>query len=354
MTTYPSGTPFQDMLKRLARHESLSANETAHLFQIMLNGGATPAQMAGLLTALHMKGETIDELTGAAQAMRAKMLRVEAPINAVDTCGTGGDGTHSLNVSTTVALVVAACGVPVAKHGNRSVSSRCGSADVLEALGVNLHLDAEGASRTLRECGIVFLMAPVFHPNLRHVGPVRRELGFRTMMNLLGPLCSPAGVKRQLLGVFSPELVRPMAEVLHRLGCDYALVVHGGDGSDELSLEYPSPAVEVTPDGLRELVLDAREANLPELSEEEIKGTLTGGDAQHNAQALMQFLSGKRSLYRNSTLLNAAAALIVAGKVETLSEGVTMAAHAIDSGAAKTVLAELVRLSHLYGARDHA
>ena len=345
------GAPnFRDMLRRLGSGHDLSMQEAGRAFQIVLHGGATPAQMSALLTALHMKGETADEISGAASALRHRMLSIPSPTQAIDTCGTGGDGTDSVNISTAVALVIAGCGVPVAKHGNRSVSSRSGSADVLEALGVSLNLSPEGAARILAECGIVFLMAPLFHPSLRHIAPVRRELGFRTIMNLLGPLCNPAGVKRQLLGVSSSSLLEPMAESLRRLGCEYAWVVHGSDGSDELSLTGSTEIIEVRPEGLHYFTATAADAGLS--LPEDI--SLAGGEAQANARALTRLLEGQEGAYRQAVLLNAAAALIVAGKASDLAMGASLAAQAIDQGHAKQTLAQLMYLSQIHSMKDPA
>ena len=344
MNAVPSGDPFRDLLKKAASGAHLSRAESARAFQILLHGGATPAQMAALLTALSIKGQTAEEIAGAAEAMRARMVTIITPGGAIDSCGTGGDGLHTLNVSTAVALVVAGCGVPVAKHGNRSVSSRSGSADVLQELNVALRLSPEGATTVLAEAGIVFLMAGNFHPDLRHAAPIRRELGFPTVLNLLGPLCNPGRVRRQLLGVSRQELLLPMAEALQMLGADYAWVVHGGDGSDELSLNAPSHVIEVMPESLHHFEISAADAGLA-IPEET---SITGGDAKHNAHALMELLTGTHGAYRQTVLLNAAAALIVAGKVSTLQEGVALATEAIDNRRAKQALADLIRLSQAH------
>ena len=336
-----SGLPFKDLLHKAVRREPLARDEAARAFQIMLNDGASPAQIAALLTALAMQPIQPDVLVGAASAIRAKMRRITAPAGALDTCGTGGDGQYGLNISTAVACVVAACGVPVAKHGNRAVSSLTGSADVLQALGVTLDLPPEAAEATLNEHGICFLMAPIYHPSLRAFTDVRRDLGMRTLMNALGPLCNPASMPYQLLGVYSPDLLEPMAQALQALGTHNAWVVHGGDGSDELSLIAPSQVVEVSADGMRHFMVDAADACISPASPETISQQLRGGDVEHNAARLRQVLGGTQDAYRDAVLLNAAAALCVAKRASTLAEGAAIAAQAIDTGEAKSKLAAL-------------
>lgn len=360
MTAVAELSPYLAMLHRVVARENLSRPEAARAVQILLHEGATPAQAAALLTALRMKGETVEEIIGAADAMRARMVRIHAPAGAIDTCGTGGDGKGSLNISTAVAILVAACGVPVAKHGNRAVSSRSGSADVLKYLGVEWNMAPKDSEILLAECGIAFLMAPLHHPALRYLGEVRQELGMRTLFNILGPLCNPAGVKRQLLGVYSPDFVEPMAQALHSLGCEFAWVVHGGDGSDELSLDAPSLVAEVTPEGIRRFQVTAADAGLPwpleyhhlypedplEQPHDQLSpDNLQGGTPEQNARALVRMLNGARGMYRQSVLLNSAAALVVAGVADDLPTGVALATEALDSGRATHLLSELGRRS---------
>lgn len=353
-------SPYLSFLNRVVNREDLSRTEAARMVQIMLHEGATPAQAAAMLTALRMKGETIEEITGAVDAMRARMIRIHAPAGAIDTCGTGGDGKGSLNISTAVAIVVAACGVTVAKHGNRAVSSRSGSADVLKHLGVEWNMSAKASETLLAECGIAFLMAPLHHPALRHLGELRQELGIRTLFNILGPLCNPAGVTRQLLGVYSADLVDSVAQSLQVLGCEFAWVVHGGDGSDELSVDAPSIIAEVTPQGIRRFQVTAADAGLAwPLAHEDLypedpleqpsdqlsPENLQGGTPEQNARALTRMFNGARGMYRQSVLLNSAAALVVAGVADDLPTGVFLATEALDSGRATRMLSELGRRS---------
>ncbi len=332
----------QHFIAALADKQHLSREETARAFQIMMMGGATPAQMAALLVGLRMKGETVEEMTGAALTLRAKMVPVAAPDDAVDVCGTGGDGKGSLNVSTAVALVVAACGVPVAKHGNKSVSSLSGSADVLAALGVNVRADKARVEASLREAGIGFMFAPLYHKAMRHVAPVRQELGIRTLFNIVGPLANPAKPKRQLVGVYDKALLQPVAEVLRELRSDAAWVVHGSDGMDELTLTGISYVAELREGAIRMLEVTPEEAGLGRCVPE----ALQGHDPAGNARELALLLDGKHSPYRDVVLFNAAAALIIAGKTPDLHVGVEMAAAMIDNGAAKETLARLVYVTN--------
>ncbi|MBB5372802.1 anthranilate phosphoribosyltransferase [Acidocella aromatica] len=328
------------VLARLGRGETLSVAEAEAAFGIIMDGQATPAQIGGLLMAMRARGETVAELTGAVTAMRARMTRIEAPEGAIDVCGTGGDGAASLNISTAVTFVLAGCGVTVAKHGNKALSSRSGAADALVALGVNIEAPIERLSAIMREVGCVFLFAPRHHPALRHAAPVRVELGTRTLFNLTGPLANPAGVKRQLVGVYDPAWARPVAETLRDLGSESAWVVHGG-GLDELILSTENHVVSLHHGEIKEFTVTAADAGLSPVPLEALKG----GDAAENAAALRAVLHGARNGYRDTILFNAAAALIVAEHVETLPEGVARAAAAIDTGAAADVLERLKMVS---------
>jgi anthranilate phosphoribosyltransferase/anthranilate synthase/phosphoribosyltransferase len=325
------------VLARLGRGETLSEREAGEAFGLIMDGEATPAQIGGMLMAMRARGETVAELTGAVMAMRARMTPVQAPDDAIDVCGTGGDGAASLNISTAVCLVVAACGVPVAKHGNRALSSRAGGADVLMALGVNIDVEPARLAKILKDVGCVFLFAPKHHPALRHAGPVRAELGTRTIFNLTGPMANPASVKRQLIGVFDPAWARPVAETLRQLGTQSAWVVYG-NGLDELTLDGENSVVALKDGEISEFTLNAADAGLASAPQSAIKG----GEAQQNAAALRNLLNGSSGAYRDTILLNTAAALIVAGKTISLEDGVRLAVDAIDSGRAKAVLEALV------------
>jgi len=328
------------VLARLGRGETLSTSEAEAAFGIIMDGLATPAQIGGMLMAMRARGETVAELTGAVTAMRARMAVVEAPADAMDVCGTGGDAAASLNISTAVAFVLAACGVPVAKHGNRALSSRAGGADVLAALGVDIEPPLDRLSEILAATGCVFLFAPRHHPALRHAAPVRVELGTRTIFNLTGPMANPAGVKHQLIGVYDPIWARPMAETLGRLGTQSAWVVHS-QGLDELTLDGETMVVALKHGEITEFTLEAADAGLQAAPVSAIKG----GDAKHNAAALLAVLQGETGAYRDTILFNTAAALIVAEKTTSLTDGVAQAAAAIESGKARDVLAALVRES---------
>jgi anthranilate phosphoribosyltransferase len=329
-------------LAHVADGKSLDAAQAERAFEIIMSGDATPAQMGGFLMALRVRGETVAEITGAVRAMRAKMLTIDAPAGAIDTVGTGGDAKGTYNISTASAFVVAACGVPVAKHGNRALSSRSGAADVLMALGVNIDADMRLVQKALREVNLCFLMAPRHHSAMRHVGPTRVELGTRTIFNLLGPMSNPARVKRQLVGVFAPQWVKPLAEVLRDLGHERAWVVHGADGLDELSTTGPSQVAELNEGKIKTFEVSPADAGLPKAR----LADLLGGDAEHNAEALRAMLDGAAGPFRDIVLYGSAAALIVAGKVGDLKAGVAMAAEAIDSGRARQTLAGLVAISH--------
>ncbi len=333
---------FKPFLAKVAAGATLTQAEAAEAFDAMLSGEVTPAQMGAFLMALRVRGESVDELTGAVSAMRAKMLRVEAPGNAIDIVGTGGDGVGSYNVSTLAAIIVAACGVPVAKHGNRAASSRSGASDVLTALNVRIGLPAEEVADCINEAGIGFMMAQTHHAAMRHVGPARVELGTRTIFNLLGPLSNPAGVTRQLLGVFSATWLEPLAYVLRNLGSERVWLVHGSDGMDEMTTTGPTHVVALEDGKIRRFEVTPEHAGLPRADIAYLKG----GDAGHNATALMAVLDGARIPYRDIAVLNAAAALVIAGKARDLKEGAALAARAIDTRAARATLAELVRVSN--------
>ncbi|MEI4470595.1 anthranilate phosphoribosyltransferase [Frigidibacter sp. MR17.24] len=332
-----------DRLKPLigvAATRPLTPEEARSAFEALFAGEATPAQIGGFLMALRTRGETVGEIAAASAVMRSKCLPVRAPEGAIDIVGTGGDGKGTLNISTATAFVVAGAGVPVAKHGNRNLSSKSGAADALGAMGIDVMVGPERVEQALAEAGIGFMMAPMHHPSMRHVGGPRVELGTRTIFNLLGPLTNPAGVRRQLTGAFSKDWIRPMAEVLGQLGSDAAWLVHGGDGTDELAISAESWVAELSGGQIREFTVHPEEAGLPVHAFEEI----VGGDPAHNAAAFRRLLEGETGGYRDAVLLNSAAALKVAGVVADLREGAVRAAESIDSGAAKSKVAALARL----------
>ncbi len=334
-----------DVLKPLigkAADGPLSRTEAETAFDAIMSGEATPAQIGGFLMALRTRGETVDEYAAAAAVMRAKATRVRGAEDAMDIVGTGGDGKGTLNISTATAFVVAGAGVRVAKHGNRALSSKAGTADALSAMGVNVMVDAPVAEKALAEAGICFMMAPMHHPAMRFVGPARVELGTRTMFNILGPLTNPAGVPRQLTGAFSPALIRPMAEVLQTLGSQAAWLVHGGDGTDELSIAAPSRVAALKDGAITEFEIAAEDAGLPRHPFEDI----VGGDATYNSAAFRSLLNGEKSAYRDAVLLNSAAALIIAEKADDLKAGVEIAAASIDSGAARRKIDALAILTN--------
>lgn len=334
----------QSFLTRLAAGENLSAAETQEAVGLIMEGAASPAQMGAFLMGLAQRGETAAELEGAARAMRKRVKHVDAPAGAIDTCGTGGDGTHTLNVSTAAGLVVAAAGVPVAKHGNRAQSSRAGSADVLEALGVRIDLPPEAVGRAIREVGFGFMMAPLHHEAMKHVAPVRRELGFRTLFNLLGPLANPAGVRRQLIGVFAPRWLEPMAEVLRALGAERAWLVHG-DGLDEITTTGKTEVVALEDGTIRRFHINPATLGIPKATREELRG----GDAAFNARAIEALFSGARGPYRDVVCLNAAAAFVIAGKARDLAQGLELAANTLDDGAAARTLKKLIEFTRAAG-----
>ncbi|QWV99200.1 anthranilate phosphoribosyltransferase [Geomonas nitrogeniifigens] len=344
-------------IARVVERENLSEAEMIEVMDQIMSGGATPAQIAAFITALRMKGETVDEITGAARVMRDRALPIRVgksvlgidrdDINLdretiLDTCGTGGSGTNSFNISTTVAFIVSACGVKVAKHGNRAVSSSCGSADVLEALGVNLDVTPETVERCISEIGIGFLFAPALHGAMKHaIGP-RREIGVRTIFNILGPLTNPAGADCQVLGVYREELVEKLAQVLKKLGCRRGYVVHGSDGMDEVTLTGESTIAEVSADGVKVYKVTPEQFGL----ERAPLAELHGGDAQGNAVIVREILSGKDGAKRRIVLLNAAFALVATGKAADINEGIRLAAETIDSGRSLKQLERLVALTN--------
>ena len=325
-----------------AAERPLNRSEAETAFTELFNGEATPAQIGGFLMALRTRGETVEEFAAAAAVMRSKCHAVKAPDGAMDIVGTGGDGKGTLNISTATAFVVAGAGVPVAKHGNRNLSSKSGAADALGELGINVMIGAEVVEKALQSCGICFMMAPMHHPAMAHVGPARAELGTRTIFNILGPLTNPAGVKRQLTGAFSRDLIRPMAETLGQLGSERAWLVHGSDGTDELTITGVSWIAALNEDGtITEQELHPEEAGLPVHTFEDI----IGGTPSENATAFRALLAGEASAYRDAVLLNAAAALHVAGKADTLTTGVALARESIDSGAAAQKVAALAKFT---------
>jgi anthranilate phosphoribosyltransferase len=326
------------LLARVAAGDTLSADDAESAFDIIMSGEATPAQIGGLLMAMRVRGETVPEITGAVRAMRNRMTAIAAPEDAIDVCGTGGDNAGTLNISTAVTFVVAGAGIPVAKHGNRALSSRTGGADVLAALGVDVDTPFERLPEILRAANCVFLFAPRHHPSMRHAGGVRVELGTRTIFNLLGPLANPARVRRQLTGVFAPEWARPMAETLRALGSTYAWIVHGV-GLDELTVAGENQVTALRDGEVTQFTVTAEDAGLPRSPIEAIRG----GDAALNAASLAALLEGAEGPYRDTVLLNAAAALIVAGRAATLREGVAIAAKTIASGAALGALQTMRR-----------
>jgi len=332
----------KEVLGRVATGATMSEIQAEEVFEVIMSGDATPAQIGGLLMALRVRGETVDEITGAARIMRAKALGMEAPAGAIDTCGTGGDGSGTYNISTAAAFVVAGAGVPVAKHGNRALSSKSGSADVLAALGIKVDADMALVRESLFTNNIGFLMAPRHHNAMRHVGGPRVELGTRTIFNLLGPLSNPAGTTRQVVGVFADQWVEPVATVLGRLGAEHAWAVHGSDGLDELTTTGPSKVAEFKGGEVRIFTVTPEEAGLARARPEQLKG----GDAATNAAALKDLLGGKKGAYRDIVVLNAAAALIVAGKSISLAEAARLAENVIDSGEAGRVLERMITITN--------
>ncbi len=333
---------FRPYLAKVATGAVLSRDEAVEAFDAMLSGEVTPAQAAGFLMALRVRGESIEELTGAVTALRSRMVTVSAPAEAIDIVGTGGDNSGSYNVSTLAAIIVAGCGVPVAKHGNRAASSRSGAADVLTSLGVKVGLPADGVERCIAQAGVGFMFAPTHHASMRHVGPVRSELGTRTIFNLIGPMSNPAGVKRQLLGAFAASWLEPMTRTLQSLGSTRIWAVTGHDGMDEITTTGPTQVVTLEDGIIRSFTLQPGDVGLKLTSPEDLRG----GDPAANAAALTDVVEGKATAYRDIALLNAAASLVVAQKVATLQDGFAMASQAVNTGAAKGVLARLVAASN--------
>ncbi|MFZ1209242.1 MAG: anthranilate phosphoribosyltransferase [Pseudolabrys sp.] len=333
---------FKALIAKVATGATLSREEAAGAFDRMMSGEATPSQMGGLLMALRVRGETVEEITGAVTTMRAKMLGVKAPADAVDVVGTGGDASGSFNISTCAAFIVAGAGVPVAKHGNRALSSRSGAADVLQALGVKVELNADQVGTCIRDAGIGFMFAPAHHPAMKNVGPTRVELGTRTIFNLLGPLSNPARVKRQMVGTFSKQWVEPMAQVLKNLGSESIWVVHGSDGLDEITTAGLTTVAALENGMIRTFEVGPEDAGLSRAKPE----ALRGGDAEHNARALLDVLKGMPSPFRDIAILNAAAALIVAGKAKDLKQGAMLAAKSIEAGEAEGRLDRLIAVSN--------
>ena len=333
---------FKALIGKVATGAALSREESSGAFDRMMSGEATPSQMGALLMGLRVRGETVDEITGAVSAMRAKMLRVSAPGNAIDVVGTGGDASGSYNISTCAAFIVAGAGIPVAKHGNRALSSRSGAADVLTSLGVKIDLTPEEVGRCISEAGIGFMFAPAHHPAMKNVGPTRVELGTRTIFNLLGPLSNPAGVKRQLVGVFSRQWIEPLAQVLNNLGSDSVWVVHGSDGLDEITTSGPTYVAALEKGKVRTFEIKPEDIGLKTVKPE----ALRGGDADTNAAALKGVLDNKDSAYRDVAMMNAAAALVVAQAAKDLKDGAALARKALESGAAKQRLDRLIAISN--------
>ncbi len=335
-------TVFKDLIAKVADGQTLTPDEARQAFEVILSGSATPSQLGGFLMALRVRGESIAEVTGAVATMRSKMLTVKAPADAIDIVGTGGDSSGSYNISTCTAIVVAGCGVPVAKHGNRSLSSKSGAAEALSELGVNIDIDPQKISHCIDKAGIGFMFAPLHHAAMKHVGPTRMELGTRTIFNLLGPLSNPAGVKRQMVGVFARKWVDPVAQSLKELGSETAWIVHGSDGMDEITTTGPTFVSELKDGKVRSFEISPADAGLPLAKAEELKG----GMPAENARALRDVLSGTKNAYRDIVLFNSAASLLVAGKVGSLSDGVEMAASSIDNGSAADTLEKLVAASN--------
>ncbi|WGS19060.1 MULTISPECIES: anthranilate phosphoribosyltransferase [unclassified Bradyrhizobium] len=332
----------KSIIGKVASGATLTREETAIAFDIIMSGQATPSQIGGLLLAMRVRGETVEEVTGAASAIRSKMLSVSVPGDPVDIVGTGGDASSSLNVSTCASFIVAGAGVPVAKHGNRAVSSRSGAADVLARLGVKIDLKPKAVGRCMHEAGIGFMFAPTHHPAMQRVRQIRTALGTRTIFNLIGPLSNPAGVKRQIVGVFSRQWVQPLAQVLQTLGATSVWVVHGSDGLDEITLTGSTFVAALDAGAIRTFEVAPEDAGLARCDVDSLKGS----DADANAVALKGVLDGKPGSYRDVALLNAAAALIVAGRAATLEEGVALGQRSLDSGAAAARLKRLIAVSN--------
>ncbi len=333
---------FKPFIAKVATGATLSRDEARDAFETILSGGVTNAQAAAFLMALRVRGETAEEIAGAVSAMRAKMLTVKAPSDAIDIVGTGGDSSGSYNVSTLAAIITAACGVPVAKHGNRAASSRSGAADVLTALGVKVGLDPAGTEACIARAGVGFMFAPTHHASMRHVAPVRTELGTRTIFNLVGPLSNPAGVKKQLIGAFSETWLEPMVKVLASLGSTRIWAVHGSDGLDEITTTGPTRVVSLENGKIESFQIGPDDVGLARAKPEDLRG----GEPAQNAAALTAVLDGQKSAFRDIAAFNAGAALLVAGKASDLRDGLAQAESSIDSGRAKAALAALVAISN--------
>ncbi|MFC1983460.1 anthranilate phosphoribosyltransferase [Chloroflexota bacterium] len=331
----------KEAITTLVSGNSLTTTEAASVMEEIMEGEVTPAQFGAFVTALRLKGETVDEIIGLAKTMRAKAIPVTIAGPVVDTCGTGGDGSHTFNISTTAAFVAAGDGLKVAKHGNRAMSSQCGSADVLEALGVKIDLNAEQVQRCLQEVGIGFMFAPVFHPAMKYAAAPRREIGIRTVFNILGPLTNPAGAKAQLLGVADEMLVEKLVSALQGLGCDHALVVHGEDGLDEITVTAETRVCELKDGGIRSYSISPEDFGLSRASLDSLKG----GTLDENATMLRSILAGAPGPQRDAVLMNAAAVLLAGDKVETLQQGIDLAREVIDSNQAQAKLEQLIEFS---------
>jgi anthranilate phosphoribosyltransferase len=338
--------PLKPYIKKLTQRNKLLEAEAREAFTLIFSGGVSSAQIAAFVTALRVSGEEPAEIVGAVHALRAHTETIQAPAGTIDTCGTGGSGHNTLNVSTAAAIVVAACGVPVAKHGNRGISSSSGSADVLAALGVNLNASKAQLEHALRDANICFMFAPHHNKAMQHVAEVRRELGVRTIFNILGPLLNPARAKRQLLGVYSKDLLHPMAEVLQMLGSEHAWVVHGHDGLDEITITAPTDVIELKDGKLHEFKLYPLDYGIDLTLIDDIHGQ----DAPYNAAAMRSLFTGQKGAYRDIVLLNSAAALVVAGKTDDIPKGLTLAAHALDGGGAQRTLERLVAITQAQAA----
>jgi anthranilate phosphoribosyltransferase len=331
----------KEVISQLVSGRSLSMDESSAVMEEIMEGNATPAQFGAFVTALRIKGETVEEIAGLARTMRVKALRVNINEPVVDTCGTGGDGLGTFNISTTAAFVAAACGLKVAKHGNRAMSSQCGSADVLEALGVKIDLNPEQVQKCLEKVGIGFMLAPVFHPAMKYAAAPRKEVGIRTVFNILGPLTNPAGAGGQVLGVPDRSLIEKMATVLKMLSCQHALVVHGEDGLDEITITGKTFVSELRNNNIKNYEIAPEELGLPRAKPDSLKG----GTAKENADLLRSILSGKKGAQRDIVLMNASAALVAGDKVATLGQGIALARKAIDNGKALQKIEELVKFS---------
>ncbi len=333
---------FKPLIAKVAAGTPLTRSEAREAFDVMMSGDATPSQIGGFLMALRVRGETVDEITGAVEIMREKMLPVSAPADAIDIVGTGGDASGSYNISTCAAFIAAGAGLKVAKHGNRALSSRSGAADVLIALGVKIDVGPEKISECISEAGLGFMFAPSHHSSMKFVGPSRVELGTRTIFNLLGPLSNPAGAKRQVTGVFSKQWVEPLAQVLQNLGCEACWICHGEGGMDEIVPTGTTWISELKDGTITSFTLTPEEVGIKRSSFDDLKG----GDAEHNADALRHVLGGRPSAFRDAAVMTAAAALVVAGHEPSLKQGVAAAQKAIDSGAAETALTKLIKVSN--------